>query len=266
MYNKIATILPLKHLGMIAGEKYFMALSHACDDPEYAEFYRTRVIAGAHVILDNSAVELGQPEGFDSYLAKATAMQATEIILPDYFGDAHLTLNATGACLRQLKYRKENADYLPRIMAIPQGKDIPEWVWCAEQMLEHREITTLGVSCRYTDMFKGNRMQAVLILIHGVFQRLGLDHPASKRQVRIHLLGAYADPRMEVAPVLHHRLVQGVDSSYPAVFASHNLTIVPGRARPPRNIDFIKDHYNEVLLRKNIEIWRQMCLNPRVSI
>src|SRR3989337_2874228 len=94
---KIATIVPLAHLNEIKDDDYFMALSYAISNSEYAGFFNERAGEGKHVILDNSAVELGEPEDFKGYLEKAMAIHASEIMLPDVFRDPEATLRRAKA-------------------------------------------------------------------------------------------------------------------------------------------------------------------------
>ncbi len=99
MYDKIATIVPLAHLDELRYDDYLMALAHAAQTRDYMDFYKARAGEGRYVILDNSAVELGKPMDFATYLGLAMEMGASEIVLPDHFQDAKRTKAVAFVCL-----------------------------------------------------------------------------------------------------------------------------------------------------------------------
>lgn len=257
MNTKVATLVPKAHLIDINGDEYFMALSYAATDPEYVNFFATQARIGNYVILDNSAVELGHPEPFEDYLAKAFKMGVSEVMLPDFFQDAQATVAEARRCMSILSEQR----YGGNIMVIPQGKTVLEWIECCKALLDirvqfagsHRYLaaTTVGISTRYTDFFDGSRAKILWLLELALFGGQ-----------KVHFLGCYADPRMEIAPVLPLHYVRGVDSSYPSVYAQQGMLLTPEAfswPRPPRNIDFLNDKYDRTLLRANITEWRDAC-------
>ena len=247
LMHKIATIVPKAHLDLVKGDSYLMALTHAADDPLYLEFFADRVAEGKYVILDNSTVELGEPEDFETYISKAIRMGASEIVLPDWFQDAHRTLAYVYSGLKAAR----ELGYMGRFMAAPQGVNHSEWIHNASQMLDH-PIDTIGISCRYTGMFQGSRAIAV-----GFVEHLLQKH--SRSEVNVHLLGCWSDPLSDVAPILPSRVIAGVDSSFPSVFAKYNLPLTPNTERPPGGIDIVNDVYDSSLLEANIATWQKLC-------
>lgn len=263
LHSKVATIVPFHHLNLIEYDSYMLALSHAAEAVEYLSFFRDQSRNGSHVILDNSAVELGEPEPFGRYLEKALEMEAHEILLPDHFRDPSATLGAAEYALRVLT---ETDVYSGKIMAVPQGNSVVSWLRNAADLLGLRAITddgdrlykvnTVGISCRYTDMFDGNRWNAAVLLLQGILRY--------QQDVNIHFLGCYADPREEIAPALNSIRVNGVDSSYPSVYAQNGIRLTKemfAMPRPPREINFLADQYDVGLLRTNVNEWRNACLN-----
>lgn len=248
--DKIATIVPQAHFGHIRMDNYFMALVHAALLSErYKQFFTSRGKDGRYVILDNSSVELGAPMENTIYVNTAVDMMASEICLPDALYDVKTTI----------KTGDEMLDYVTRtyqippfnIMAIPQGKSKKEWVSCAESMMDRWKsyITTIGISCRYTEMF-GSRIQAVNMIYDAV----------TDYDMYIHMLGNYLPPHQEVAPLLLKRRVRGVDSSTPCVFTQYSRRMYSGEDSPPHHkLDFITDKFDEKLLAMNIQDWRTGC-------
>lgn len=243
-HPKVATLLPVRYLTLTRFDEYFMSLSHAAVNIAYAAFFALRAAEGKYVILDNSAVELGHPEDFGSYLLKAQLMNASEILLPDWLQDSERTLKEMYSSLEVLK----DLDFKPNVMVVPQGETVGDWLDCAEKMMNVARVSTLGISCRYTDMFGGSRALAVKYLS-------GLIHMLGRTDLKIHLLGCYSDPRID-APLLQSEFVRGMDSSYAAVFTSHGMSIGNGAPRPKdRNVDFLVDYYDRELLMSNLAWW-----------
>jgi len=260
MHPKVATLMPLNHLERIRDDDYLMALSFLADHPAYLKFFADRVKEGKYVALDNSVVELGEPEPFGSYVRKACAMRASLIMLPDYFQDPELTLRTMN---RILAFRSKQdgplvealsllADYHPDIMAIPQGKTIGHWEDCALAMISAPAVNVLGISTRYNGMFGGSRQAAVGKII-GLLKGRG-----RLKEVKIHLLGCYDDPKEEIALLKRIKIIQGMDSSYPCVLTAHGLSMRKGDPRPlTRGMDFLCDLYDVGLLEDNLRCWWQ---------
>ena len=267
MHPKVATIVPLKHLNTIIDDEYFMCLSHAAENSEYLHFFEDRSKEGKYVILDNSAIEMGGPESFETYLEKALLMEASEIMLPDIFPDPVATLLEARRCMALLKRVK----YSGNVMVIPQGATVLEWLSNARDLCEirvlrypmnpiggdaaeHWEATTIGISYRHADLFGGNRID-ILWLLDSIL-------PGFQK---IHFLGVKMDPRFEARLAIKQYGVRGVDSSFPCVYTRHGIKITPeflSGSRPTREIDFLEDGYDPKLLQKNMDMWWDACLNP----
>lgn len=255
---KVATIVPIKHLHVTEKDDYFMALSYLIDHQEYKEFFKARSAEGKYVILDNSAIETGEPEPFETYFEKAKSIRASCIMLPDVFQEAQTTLEKAEEALEHIT-ENFTPSYNPETMIIPQGINQLEWTFNLVQLrrrvLYHLNTNPIvGISARYTSMFEGSRRTAV--------QRVNYVLNDSPR-IKIHLLGCYANPLEEIRTISNlSPEVQGVDSSYPSVYAQHGLRMNMKsfeNPRPSRDIDFVEDMYDESMLKDNIEVWRQAC-------
>ncbi len=257
MNPKVATIVPANHLDLIKEDDYFMALAHVAKArSDYIDFFKSRSEEGKYVILDNSAVEQGDPGSFEDYIQVAEAMKASAIMLPDYFMDAEKTIEAARTSLALLDNWNDFATPEAEVIVIPQGKSLGEWLECAlalqNAVTDYGFIPFIGISCRYTGMFGVGRL-AIAITVHSAISRFS---------GKVHLLGCYADPRKDVRPGIGYPWLSGVDSSYAAVYAQHGYEMTENSfdwPRPPRNIDFINDTYNSELLASNIDVWRKAC-------
>ena len=252
--DKIATIVPLSHLDQIKDDHYQMALSHACENSEYMGFFADRVTEGKYVILDNSTVELGEPEDFGTYLRKAREMQVTEIILPDWLQDSPKTIEADREAMAEVK----RIGWKGNVMAVPQGRTQAEWIQCCREMLLMGGITTIGISRRYMVMFGESRLMAVL----AVTRLLMTINPSA----RIHLLGCSAAPEREIPPILNTGKLRGVDSGSAAFYAKNRLRMKPGEPRPPgESIDVLKDEYAPDQLQFRIDEWITACIGTAAN-
>jgi len=251
--NKVATIVPKKHLHLTKDDDYFMALSFCLEDKEYADFFRERSGEGKFVTLDNSAIELGEPEPFETYFDKALSIGASQIMLPDYFLDPEATYESAKKIIQTMGTRMAFVDM--RVMIIPQGKTTTEWSTNAYKLInllyQYAIVPTVGISYRYrTKLFDGHRPLALL--------HLAKNHIFES----VHFLGSDRDPGKELRDYLELDNVLGVDSSYPSVYAQQNIKLTKPLfqlPRPPREIDFLNDAYNETLLVQNIEAWKHEC-------
>ncbi len=241
---KIATILPKNYLYLTAGDQLHMALSHACVDPVYVEHFKDMVTLGRHVILDNSTIETGAPQGFKEYMEVVQDMKPTEIVLPDFFPDANETVKAAESALDYLELIGLRETYT--VMGIPQGSTPGEWSGCVRAML-NMGVDVIGISYRYNKLF--NIRRATMVgWISGI---------VSFAEKQIHLLGC--NSMVEGHQALRMQNVRGIDSAVASVFTKHNIAMALGMDRPPRTIDFLTDVYSLPLLQVNIDRWLRWC-------
>ncbi len=246
MREKVATIVPKAHLNLTKDDTLFMALVHvAVQDADYVKFFEDRAAEGKYVILDDSAIELGEPISFWRMLEVAQQMDASEIVLPDYFRDNERTFEATKAALEVAQQQ----GYTGATMACPHGKTKADWLDCARKLLG-LAIDTLGISYRYTSLWDSRRAP-----IQALMPEL-LD-----TNTRVHLLGSDVYPAVEVYPLLKLQVVRGVDSARASVFAKHQIFMEPYMERPPRTVDFLLDKYEPKLITTNVNRWRRWCVD-----
>lgn len=246
---KYATIVPAAYLGLIEADKYHMALAHLIDtkvENAYTSFYRLQgAREGSYVILDNGVIE-GDPRPILELIQKAEIINADEIILPDKLCDMETTLELSYDALQAAEAFKPEL----KLMAVPQGETLEEWLECARIMLDW-DIHCLGIPKVLTKI--GGRDARLEVL-----KELG----NRRRGVEVHLLGCWESP---LEPLMIDRAVacrailpvRGIDSSIAYVYAREGLSISQ-TARPSGAVKFDAKDADLELLSRNIELWKNI--------
>jgi hypothetical protein len=249
---KLATILPTKFLSYTKEDDYHMALAHLVGkDAEYTEFYKKVAADGAYVILDNGVIE-GDQQDIATICERAKSIGASEIILPDVFKNMGETLDASFEALQFVR------KFYPelKIMAVPQGLTVAEWVECAEEMLTW-EIDAIGVPKVLVHL---DGRDARLHAIASITKTLKVLR-AKGKEVAVHLLGCWTTPLELTIIEMAARSgtiypVRGCDSSLPYVYTIKGLKIDEDD-RPNMAMDFEHLDIDEELLAENIKLWKK---------
>lgn len=235
---KIAFIPPLNLLNQYASiSDYQMALTHLVErQPGYAAFYKERARRGDYVILDNSVIELGKSLHVDRLAHAADAIGAKEIILPDVLDDS------PGTFVRS----RESAEFIRakygdkyKLMVVPQGKDLREFLRCYEVMAACDWVDVIGIPKRTGRFFESPLGRRDLIS-HMVMNKY-IDQ--SKPH---HLLGIYSNP-LEIYYLNIYDWIRGIDSQIPFLAAHHNIKFDPVKGmtedRAGRSIELEYNYY-----------------------
>jgi hypothetical protein len=202
----------------------------ALANPEYARFYKERAEEGKFVILDNGAAEENSVT-YDQLMDVYDMIKPSEIIVPDKLMDKDATLKRGYEFVNHFAGRLRRC----RIMLVPQGKDLADWIDCYLTMKENIAMDTVGVPKWLTKQGNLNRMKAVEFL--------------SKDDIWIHLLGCNEPLGVinkcgEINPK-----VRSCDSAFPYLCAKAGKDHIDQNTRRPESvsIDFINDPYIEGL-------------------
>lgn len=246
---KTATILPTHYLNMIKEEPYHMCLAHLIGvDKEYTEFYKeVGRYNDKYLIMDNGVIE-GDRRPIQEIIKKALLVKANEIILPDAFMEMEETLELSYSALQIV--RNDFPDL--KVMAVPQGKTMDEWLDCAQAMIDW-DIQCLGIPKVLTKIAgRDGRLNALTFLGNKL---RGLD---------VHLLGCWTTP-LEATLIEKAvqsgliRPVRGIDSAIAWVY-SKDGTLICDSDRPAHiHVDFKDRWTNQQILQKNIEMWKAAC-------
>jgi len=248
---KVATILPQNFLNLVKGDSYHMCLAHLIDKPgmeNYTRFFKNGIADDSYVIMDNGLIE-GNPRPIEELIEKADMLGANELILPDVFKNSVETIKAVGAAMSYL----ENHPTDINLMAVPQGKNLPDWLCCAEMLLQY-PIKCLGIPKVLVSMGgRDGRLQALDALYQRCPEISGLD---------IHLLGCWQTP-LEILTIAKAEsqglipTIRGVDSAIPYVYARAGLRISDDDRPDSEPVNFEHGEVqNDLLLALNIEAWR----------
>jgi len=173
----------------------------------YADFY-TNVIRprGDYLILDNGAFELGEAASAELLLKWVRLLHPDEIVLPDVREDSFATLSRTTDFIQHVL---PLIDYPIKCMAVPQGKNLQEWMMCLHIMLSIPQITCIGPYEESADWFPyGGRLS--------LLERIKSDVLG---KVDVHLLGMDEDlVELRVGGPTVCSWVRSTDSSKPVCY------------------------------------------------
>lgn len=211
-----APIAPVSMCEIVTGTSgYLMALPSMVDaDTGYAELYSSLSLNGAWVILDNGVSESKQPLAMREFQAYIDLIGPSEIILPDYLEDAEATRAAVSEYSIQYKGAR-------RLMAVPQGKTLDEYVDCAFYFAGLPQIGTIGVS-KYLPKYCGATRREFLEIIRDA----GLHNRTS---LQWHLLGL-SENLSELADLaMDFPWIRGIDTCYPVLASMMGISIIDDR-------------------------------------
>lgn len=246
---KTATILPQAFLHLIKDEPYHMALGHLIGAEGFEEYTKFYSEAGKDpnkfVMLDTGLIE-GDARPPSELLEKAKLISADEMALNDVYMDHTATLKASYAAMDYIQWA--SASY-PRLMAIPQGTNLYDWVECAKEMLRW-PINTIGIPKVLTHLEgRDGRLRALM----AIQEFLG--------DKDVHLLGCWETPLelKMIENVTRQGLikpVRGVDSAIAYAYARAGIKITEDE-RPEGAIDFAAQHCDMDILKYNIAVWKE---------
>jgi len=244
----VASIVPIPYLNLVKGKLYQMCLAHlALQHDGYADFYRNEKQNGAFVLLDNGAAENAQP-ALDLLVRAIEKVQPTEVILPDVIYDSEQTLDRSYRAIHKIKQHFD-----VKLMAVPQGSTVSEWVSCAQAMLTW-PISSIGIS-KFMSYKLGPCIRSTLFHL--------IERDLEQHHVEVHLLGCAYDPREIGALNFVSNWIRGTDSSIPYVYARQGENVYTAvKSNVPRDqneIDFTDSSVNAALLAANIRVWEDIC-------
>lgn len=207
---EVAHIVPTNYLNPLKNtftSNFYMVLAHqVVEDSKYYNFFRKRREEGAFIILDNSAFEFGNAID-DKFLLKAISLiSPSEFILPDVLFEKDKTIKRVKTFLKRISDEKIN------LMAVPQGKDMNEWIECYLSLITIPQIKSIGIGAIYVnnDNFKldSNLQSGREIIFNQLEKREILD-----KTKNYHLLGLSDSGHLEIDSLKKYPYIRSVDSS-----------------------------------------------------
>lgn len=156
------------------------------------------------VIMDNSVIELGKPVDIDMIREAASIVPATScVVMPDVLFDRQATVRAIRNFINDWIAPLDGIE----LMAVPQGKDFNEWLWCLDDIVnlpEFRYISWIAAPKLIMKEFRTSRIDAVDAI-----------NLATGGQINIHLLGFSHNIFDDIRTAALGANVRGIDSAVP---------------------------------------------------
>jgi len=258
---KVANILPTKYLLPLESNNqsdiHILLAHRVLVDKEYVSYYNKRQKQGDFLILDNSAFELGSSLSLDLLTKAIVLCNPDEFVLPDVLKNKQETIKRSIKFLSEFK----NKDYM-RFMAVPQGKNIEEWVTCYEYFAQNKDINTIGIGAIYASDIFGNREKTKKYvsgrdyLIDQISQ-LGVLNKLKPH----HLLGLSDSGHLELSELSKYEWIRSCDTSAAFVHGKKGKVFIKDQPykKEISKIDFGQDFEdsNIRLVINNMEVLRE---------
>lgn len=252
---QMASIVPQNFLEMTAEANFHMALACFIGEEgyeKYTEFFRNRK-EGSFCVLDNGVIE-GKPMPFAECVHRAELINADEIVLPDVYRDNHGTYEAVKEAI-DYYVQNDMFDNRFRLMVVPQGNSMEDWLDCAVNLLNDfgTHISTVGIPKHLIETC--NERDGRLIAISNLYERFPDLH-----EWDIHLLGCWKTPlevlvcaKASEQGIIPH--IRSCDSAIPYVYARNGLRFSDDDRPDTDPIDFKKGHCDKTILLYNLCSW-----------
>lgn len=229
---RVAHIVPISHLADTVDNQYHMCLAHLVNNEKYAEHFAKMAASGRFVLMDNGAAEGSQLQP-EQLLEMYEQINPTEIVLPDTLYEPGSTIQKSRNFLALLDERGLGAKY--RVMAVPQGRTLDEWVACARVFVKDTRIDSIGVS-KFLNI--GTHDRYVRIKACDELDKLLREY--DRCDMEVHLLGCDEGPLIVKSIHEAHPFVRGCDSAFAYLQAQAKVMMsLENDRRPAGTIDFI---------------------------
>ncbi len=187
-------LLDLKETGYLGSYHLLLAHDVVAQPKAYKAVFDD--LPKATIIMDNSLIELGKPADVETMLTAIETVISDYVVMPDYLGQSLMTLEACRSFVEVID--KTNPHPL---MAVPQGTNIEEVMYCAEQLARLNHVCAWGIPRHLTESL-GTRLM--------VTDSLTRAFP----QMSIHQLG-FSSNLLDDFECTKMPNVMGIDSAMP---------------------------------------------------
>lgn len=167
---------------------------------DYKETFEHILWNNTNIIMDNSLVELGEAVNVDMVEEACNIVNADIAVLPDAMGDGVVTLDLVGDAYESWMWKFRDI----KLMALIHGKDLKEWLMCAEEMEKHFRTPWVGIP-RICEKNDGVYTRTELI------RYLDWIYP---NRPKIHLFG-FSDYIWQDLKAAQNQRVSSIDSAVP---------------------------------------------------
>ena len=184
---------------------YYLLLAHdvLANAKRYEKVFSDPLLKDATIIMDNSVIELGNSVDAKTLIEAAEIVKADCLAMPDVLCDGVETIAAAEKFIND--FTGSQCSIPTKLMYIPQGKDLRDYVNCALQgIYAHWPIEWIGIARNTTGRIVPTREMLVTYLKH--------IYPKAK----LHLLGFSVDTLDDIACTINCRhMIEGIDSAVP---------------------------------------------------
>lgn len=204
---EFAPVLPLSVAPLLSKKGLLMLQAHLFEPlPSNLRWFQDQAY---RIILDNGAAEGKADVGMLYKMAEL--LHPSEVVCPDALRDMDKTLKLFHAHALDL------SKYAERVMIVPQGNTVVEWVECLQKMMTSREWDelpriTIGIP-KVLDSFPGGRSSVMA----------WMDDNALVHDVYFHLLGQQRDVGQVVRLLNYFPYIRSWDSTWPYACALRNI-------------------------------------------
>lgn len=234
--HKFAPVVPvdiaaqMKEKGCLGDYHLLLAHDVVLHPNEYEKVYNSDGY-NHFIIMDNSVVELKKPVDLHMVHAACEIVNATCAVMPDHLLDGPATVHSTltsAAEWQKMSRRK--------MMVLPQGANVKEWIETAEIFLNHRQFDYIGIPRNVKEKLGWSRVDAV----RAVYM---MDPLRSRRQY--HLFGFSNDLWDDICALTENRDItqlMGIDSNVPIRMGCMEQEIHMRQADPGPRGNWWEDH------------------------
>lgn len=194
-------VMPLELMPPLSKGLLHFCQAHLFDNAIGGSLWQWAEEHANQLILDNGAYELGEAD-VSATLRVASRLKPYEVVCPDAYQSRDKTLKLFHAHAPIL------ADVAERVMIVPHGNDVVDWVECLETMLDSETARglpniTIGIP-KLLDAYVGGRSAALAWIEAHVFPK----H-------EVHLLGMWRWISTPMQLISSFPWIRSFDSTWP---------------------------------------------------
>lgn len=240
-------IPPLSRLDLMGeGKRVFILAQLWKKSAEYRDKVRELQAQGFWIIADNGAGDYDTTTTTEELIEIVKDLKPNEIIPLDVLFNKEATLYNLEQMIALM--RQEGLFEHTQILAVPQGKDLSEWLDCYTKLLQNDMVKTIGLSKITVPYVYGTGVddQGIMEGRHQCYEDLKAKEMLTKP---IHCLGA-GDPR-EFFKYLGDPIMRSTDSCFSVWAAMNNISWEEGNFE---RIQTPHDYFDREVSDEEVEI------------
>ena len=222
------------------GDMYFTLCDWINENKQYKDFYRKQK---EYKITDNMAAENGESSPIKQVLQAARDVNSNEVWASDSLYDKNKTKILTARFIKEMT--KEDKKRF-RVVGLPQGRNMKEWLNCYKWMLRNKNIDVIALSKYSIEAFAplaGTKDFAICRIACVKYL-----HDKGLVKKPLHCAGANPLIIHEIQEYRKYPLVRSIDSNIAFKLGVHRIKIDECTKEPEERLDHnVKDLDKEQL-------------------